>query len=111
MSRAVDETVDMTVELSRERARATGGRESLVDANKTKARSNGDGQSEQSENARAVDKTAHTKSESEEGAYGRTMCGSLTPTVTASWAIKRSVTVGHSPQTPAVIDVVRAGTE
>lgn len=69
------------------------------------------GRASKAKNARAVDKTAHTKSESEEGAYGRTMCGSLTPTVTASWAIKRSVTVGHSPQTPAVIDVVRAGTE
>ena len=66
----------MTVELSSQKGQEQReGERALSMRTRLRQGATGMGRASKARNARAVDKTAHTQSESEEGGYGRTMCG------------------------------------
>ena len=66
MSRAVDETVDITVELSSQKGQEQReGERALSMRTRLRQGATGMGRASKARSARAVDKTAHTKSKSE----------------------------------------------
>ena len=68
MSRAVDETVDITIDLSSQKGQEQReGERALSMRTRLRQGATGMGRASKARNARAVDKTAHTKGESEGG--------------------------------------------